>query len=136
MHLFPTRSDRREFGERERPLHAFLAGGGAILLLAIVAAGCSDTSLPPIPQPSLDGFAAAVQDQLRSGRADAEANPVDAAAIGRFGRVLYTYGQFRAAAECFERCRSLEPEEFEWAYLLGVVRGELGQSDLARASIR
>ena len=106
----------------------------AILLPAILALGCSNGSLPPIPEPSLDGFAVAVQDQLRSARADSEADPLGAETVGRLGRVLYAYGQYRAAAESFERCRSLEPDAFQWAYLLGVARAEVGQVDEARAS--
>lgn len=106
----------------------------AILLLVALTASCSTPDLPPIPQPSLEGFAAAVQEQLRAARANAAADPLDTSLVGRLGRVLYTFGQYRAAAACFERCRGLEPEEFEWAYLLGVVRAELGQVDLARAS--
>ena len=134
MHLIPTRSDRWDAAEEDGRSHASRTAIPAIVLLAVLAGGCSHTTLPPIPEPSLDGFAVAVQDQLQSARAAAEARPVDAETVGSFGRVLYTYGQFVAAAECFERCRGLEPDEFEWAYLLGVVRGELGQVDLARVS--
>ena len=69
-------------------LHAFRGGSRAILLLAILAAGRSSPLLPPIPQPSLDGFAAAVQHQLRSSRAEADASPVDAAPVARLGRMI------------------------------------------------
>ena len=49
----------------------------------------------------------------------------------RLGRVLYAYGQNQAAAACFERCQRLEPQEFEWSYLLAVARSDLGQTDAA-----
>ncbi len=105
----------------------------ATLLISLVLAGCSDRSLPPLPEPDLAGFAEAVQEQLRSARASAAASENDADSVGRYGRVLYAYGQHRAAAEAFERCRRLEPEEFDWIYLLGVVRADLGQFEHARA---
>ena len=109
------------------------AARAATLLISLVLAGCSDRSLPPLPEPDLAGFAEAVQEQLRSARASAAASENDADSVGRYGRVLYAYGQHRAAAEAFERCRRLEPEEFDWIYLLGVVRADLGQFEHARA---
>lgn len=134
MHLIPAVSARRRStgaGSRSG-IHSIAWFAG--LVLAALTSGCSNRDLPPIPQPSLEGFASAVQDQLRSARADAETKPLDAEVVGRLGRVLYTYGQFQAAAECFDRCQVLEPLKFDWAYLLGVVRAELGQVEQARAS--
>ena len=93
--------------------------------------GCSGPTLPPIPEPTLEGFAAAVRDQLRSAQSAAVAEPLSAGAVGKFGQVLYTYGQFQSAGECFERSLGLEPDRFDWAYLLGVARAEVGQVDLA-----
>ena len=134
MRTVPATSARRNpIGAGLRPgPHSI--GCVAGLVLVSLAVGCSGQDLPPIPQPSIEGFASAVQDQLRTARVDAEADPLDAEVVGRFGRVLYTYGQFRAAAECFERCRVLEPLEFDWAYLLGVVHAELGQVEQARVA--
>ncbi len=123
----PLGSVRSGSGGRQWPSSLEALTWPAAVLIGLVLLGCSGQSLPPIPEPSLDGFAQAVQEQLRSARDDAEASPDTAAPVGQYGRVLYAYGQHRAAADAFERCRRLEPGQFEWTYLLGVVRSDLGQ---------
>ena len=113
-------------------------GGGPARYLAslwaFLALGCADSSMPPLPQPVLDGFAPAVQAQLKAARARADDYPDQASAVGQMGRILYAYGQFRAARDCFLRCRGLDPDRFEWAYLLGVVESGLGRFVEARAA--
>ena len=113
-------------------------GGGPARYLAslwaFLALGCADSSMPPLPQPVLDGFAPAVQEQLKAARARADDYPDQASAVGQMGRILYAYGQFRAARDCFLRCRGLDPDRFEWAYLLGVVESGLGRFVEARAA--
>lgn len=109
---------------------------GLALVVCIAAAAilqwsCSDSSLPPVPDPVLDGFALTVREQIRSAAERARAEPDSAEAVGALGRVLYAYGQNQAAAACFDRCRRLEPQEFEWSYLLAVTRSDLGQPDAA-----
>ena len=111
-----------------------LALAACISVAAILPWACSHPSLPPVPDPVLDGFALAVREQIRSAAAQARAEPDSAEAVGEFGRVLYAYGQNQAAAACFDRCRRLEPQEFEWAYLLAVTRSDLGQTDAALAA--
>ncbi len=88
--------------------------------------------MPLLAQPALEGVAPAVRQQLRSAWERASAAQGDAAVVGELGRALYAYGQYQGAAQCFDRSRALEPKEFEWAYLLGVVRTDLGQSAKAR----
>ena len=95
---------------------------------------CADASLPPVPDPVLDGLAPTVRDQLRSAAVRARAEPSSAAAVGALGRVLYAYGKSQAAADCFERCRGLEPRDFEWPYLLAVARADAGQTEAGLAA--
>ena len=101
---------------------------------AILQCACSDSSLPPVPDPILDGFALTVRDQIRSATERAQVEPDNAAAVGALGRVLYAYGQNQAAAACFERCQRLEPQAFEWSYLLAVARSDSGQTEAALAA--
>ena len=117
---------RTEFGRLPA-----LAAAACIFTGAMLQCACSDSSLPPVPDPNLDGFALTVRDQIRSATERARAEPDSTAAVGALGRVLYAYGQNQAAAACFERCQRLEPQEFEWSYLLAVARSDLGQTDAA-----
>ena len=105
-----------------------------LLLWTFLTASCRDSALPPLPQPALDGFAPAVQEQMRAARSTAERFAGEAPAAGELGRVLYAYGQHQAARDCFLRCRLLDPDRFEWAYLLGVTEADLGRSDEALAA--
>lgn len=108
-----------------------LAVVACIAAAAILQWACSDASLPALPDPVLDGFAQTVREQIRSATERARAEPDSAGAVGALGKVLYAYGQNQAAAACFERCRRLEPQQFEWTYLLAVTRSDLGQTDAA-----
>ena len=108
-----------------------LAVAACICVGAILQCACSDSALPPVPDPILHGFALPVQDQIRSVAERARADSDSAEAVGELGRVLYAYGQNQAAADCFERCQRLEPQEFEWSYLLAVTRSDLGQTEAA-----
>ena len=111
-----------------------LAAVACVCAGAILQCACSDSSLPPVPDPVLDGFALTVRDQIRSAAERAQAEPDSAAAVGALGRVLYAYGQNEAAAACFERCQRLEPKAFEWSYLLAVARADSGQTEAAMAA--
>ena len=120
---------RTEFGQLPGLAVVACVCAGAILQCA-----CSDSSLAPVPDPILDGFAPTVRDQIRSVTERAQAEPDSAVAVGALGRVLYAYGQNQAAAACFERCQRLEPQAFEWSYLLAVARSDSGQTDAALAA--
>ena len=106
--------------------------------MAALALACSqsDPVLEPLPDLALDGFAPTVQQQLAATHARAVADQHSASAVGQLGRELYVFGQLRGAAQCFARNRALEPNSFEWAYLLGVALGDLGESDAALAALR
>lgn len=111
-----------------------LAVVACVSAAAILQCACSESSLPPVPDPALDGFALPVREQIRSATERARAEPGSAEVVGALGKVLYAYGQNQAAAACFERCRLLEPQQFDWTYLLAVTRSDLGQTDAALAA--
>ena len=117
--------------------HAKSARLASTLIALCVAAtsGCLERRLPPIGEPALEGLAPAVREQLRSAWERAEAAPGDAVVVGALGRALYAYGQHQAAAQCFDRSRTLDPQEFEWVYLLGVTRADRGQTGEARDAL-
>ena len=104
----------------------------ALAAAGLLAWGCSDAPLPPLPEPSYEGLATPVRAQLREAWSKAAAQPTNPLAVGDLGRTLYAYGSLQAAAACFARCRILDPGAFRWAYLLGVTRADLGESAAAR----
>ena len=106
--------------------------------MAALALSCSppESALEPLPDLVLDGFAPAVREQLAATHARALSDQDSTAAVGQLGRELYVFGQLRAAAQCFARNRALDPNSFEWAYLLGVALADLGDSDAALTALR
>lgn len=111
---------------------------GICAALAALALSCSqsESALEPLPDLVLEGFAPTVQEQLAATHARAVADQDSASAVGQLGRELYVFGQLRGAAQCFARNRALEPNSFEWAYLLGVALADLGDSAAALAALR
>ena len=101
--------------------------GPLVAVLAALAAGsCADSSLPPLPEINLSSFAPAVREQIAKAAASAADSPRDPMRVGELGRLLYAYGQHGAAATCFERSARLDGDSFEWPYLLGVARTDMG----------
>src|SRR5262245_25311877 len=84
-------------------------------------------SLPDLPQPVFDNFAAEIRGQLRKAYAAAQASPRGAEAVGRLGMTLQTYEEYDGAAVCYESARRLAPDEFRWVYYLGIVQAALGK---------
>jgi len=93
-------------------------------------------TLPDLPPVAFDNFGPAIREQVRKAYDDARAKPRDAEASGRLGMVLQTYEQYELAAICYERARSLAPDEFRWVYYLGVAQAALGKHAEAADNLR
>lgn len=102
----------------------------------VLSCSHSEAVLEPLPALVTEGFAPAVGEQLSSSHARAAAAPHDPSVVGELGRVLYVFGQFRGAAQCFSRSRALQPDSFEWTYLLGVALADLGEEERALSALR
>jgi len=85
--------------------------------------------LPPLPAVDVAGFEPEIRRQVTGARGDVVARPRDAAANGQLGIILQAYERYELAAVLLERAHRLAPNEFRWAFCLGVVRGELGQAE-------
>ena len=109
-----------------------------VFCLVFVTGACdrSEPRYPALPQPELDSVAPEIQQLLRTSQGRAEANSEDAAIVGEFGRALYAYSQFQGARECFNRSHQLDPESFEWVYLLAITESELGDYEAARSAMQ
>src|SRR5262245_32927351 len=86
----------------------------------------SNSSLPSLPQLSLQSFAPPIRQQIQEAYDAVRSNPQDAASNGRLGMLLHAYQQNEAAAVCFKRARALDASEFKWLYYLGTVQAALG----------
>jgi len=131
-----------------------------ILLLGcgLLVGGCSDGKVAPagekggepagdriaVPYPDLGAFDASVRNQLEEGRRTLEA-VIDRAnasdlesgrAFGRAGMVYQAYSLRDAALACYRNAAALDPSEFRWAYYLGMLLHESGESEPAAAELR
>lgn len=99
--------------------------------------GAQDTpAVPELPRLRVDNFSPGIQEQIGEAYSYARSHPVEAAASGRLGMVLQTYGLLQEAAVCYRRAGQLEPNVLEWAYYLGVVEADQGKCDGAASSLR
>lgn len=131
--FLPGGAPGREAAARLRSLQRWAGLAG---LCGALACGGPQGELPPLPTLVLDRFTPAVREQLEAARSAAEAAPGDASQVGALGRALYAHQQYRAAAQCFERSRGLEPDAFAWTYLLAVAQADLGDTDRALEALR
>ena len=107
---------------------------GVLVALCLCALGASAQTPPELPALSFESFEPEIAAQLRKAYAEARARPQDAELQGRLGMALHAYEQFEFAARCYERAGALAPNEFRWAYFLGIAQAELGrQAEAVRA---
>jgi len=127
-----------------RPPHTSL-----LLLLFLLALGIQPTpthavteSWLQLPEVDLSVLEPAVADQLRSleartlDRLDNETVPLEdlSEPIGDLGRHYHAYGLDEAAASCYRIARRLDPEAFQWPYLLGYLMQSTGDLEAAESA--
>ncbi|MGA1367269.1 MAG: tetratricopeptide repeat protein [Blastocatellia bacterium] len=115
--------------------------GTALLLWALVICGlwageAVAQTLPALPAIDGERFEPEVRAQVEAAERAVRQSPLDPAVNGRLGMVLQAYEQYELARPCYERARQLAPKEFRWAYLLGMVRAELGEEPGAAMTLR
>src|SRR5947207_13542796 len=100
------------------------------LVFASSSWGAQNTpAVPELPRLSLDNFSPGIQEQIGEAYSYARSHPGDAAASGRLGMVLQTYGSLQEAAECSRRAGQLQPDVRQWAACLGFVEADPGKCD-------
>src|SRR5437660_1996548 len=106
------------------------------LVFASSSWGAQNTpAVPELPRLSLDNFSPGIQEQIGEAYSYVRSHPGDAAASGRLGMVLQTYGLLQEAAVCYRRAGQLEPNVLQWAYYLGVVEADQCKCDRAGSHI-
>lgn len=116
----------------------------AILVVLIGCLSCDRNARTgravELPALEMTGFLPAVRSEIQAAYDAARSRPRDAATLGQLCMLLDAHEQFEAAASCYVSVRALAPAQFEWPYLLGVVREAQGQHagaiDAFRAALR
>jgi tetratricopeptide (TPR) repeat protein len=109
------------------------------LALAVSSLGVEaqeSPTVPELPGVIVENLSADVRNQIQQAYADARAHPRDAAASGRLGMVLHTYGLLKQAALTYRRANRLAADAFRWIYYLGVVETAEGHCDTAIQTFR
>jgi tetratricopeptide (TPR) repeat protein len=92
--------------------------------------------LPDLPVVNTANFLPAIRRQIDRALADAKARPRDANATGILAMTLHAYQQHDGAARAYSRAHLLDPQNFDWIYLLGAAQMQLGAFDAAAKSLR
>ena len=101
----------------------------------VIFSGCV-WSQPELPRIDTSNYLPAIRSQVEQAEQAARAHPRDAATVGAFAMTLHAYQKYEAAAPLYERAHVLEPDRFDWLYLLGIVHMELGSFERARQSFQ
>jgi len=89
-----------------------------------------------LAQVNTTNFLPAIRAQIERAEKEACENPHDAQAAGALAMTLHAYQQYDAAARAYSRAHLLDPQNFDWLYLLGSAQTELGTFDAAVKSLR
>ena len=101
-----------------------------------ISCGVDVSTLPPLPDIAEDAFTTSARGEVASLRAALQDDPQDPAANGRLGMLLHAHQLYQGARTCYQRAQSLDPENFRWPYLLGIIETTLGDPETAVQSIR
>jgi len=81
-------------------------------------------------------FLPAIRAQIQQAEEAVAEHPRDPKVVGRLAMTLHAYQQYDAAARVYTRARLLEPQNFDWVYLLGAVQKMQGAFEAAVESFR
>jgi tetratricopeptide (TPR) repeat protein len=77
-------------------------------------------------QVNMANFLPAIRTQIEQAEQEAKEHPRNAQSAGVLAMTLHAYQQYDAAARAYSRAHLLDPQNFDWLYLLGAVQMELG----------
>jgi len=92
--------------------------------------------IPDLPVVDTSGFLPVIRAQIEQSAAAAKAHPRDSAAAGMLAMTLHAYKQYEASTSAYSRAHVLEPQNFDWVYLLGAAEMAQGQFDTAVESFQ
>jgi tetratricopeptide (TPR) repeat protein len=86
---------------------------------------------PELPTIDTANFLPPIQEQVNRAEHEARAHLRDAKAAGALAMTLHAYQKYDAAAQAYEYAHWLDPQNFDWLYLLGAVQVQRGEFDAA-----
>jgi tetratricopeptide (TPR) repeat protein len=92
--------------------------------------------LPELPRVNTADFLPAIQMQIEQAERETRLHPRDPNGAGALAMTLHAYDQYDAAGRAYTRARLLDPQNFDWIYLLGTVQMAKGAFDLAMESFQ
>lgn len=104
-----------------------------VLLLVFRLSAAPQSELSSV---NTSNFLPSIRAQINQAEDAARAHPRDPKAAGRLAMVLHAYQQYDAAARVYTRALVLEPQNFDWLYLLGAVQQAQGMFDAAVKSLQ
>jgi len=104
----------------------------------VLCLGCGVDAppLPPLPDVSDNTFTTLAHDEFANLRSALEDDPRNPAANGRLGMLLHAHELYDGARACYQRAQLLDPKNFRWPYLLGIIETALGEPQSAVQSIQ
>lgn len=106
------------------------------ICLGLLASLLYASALPELPRVDTSNYLPVIRSQIEQAEAAVRSHPLDVGTAGALAMILHAYQQYEAAERVYERAHLLEPTNYDWLYLLGAVRMELGRYDIAAQSFR
>jgi tetratricopeptide (TPR) repeat protein len=106
-------------------------GWRILFALAALCVRAQGQSLADLPGVDTSAFLPAIRAQVEQAERNARERPSDPAIIGALAMTLHAYQQYDAAERAYTRAHTLDPQNFDWLYLLGTVQLAQGAFDHA-----
>ena len=104
---------------------------GFFFAFAALCLHAQGQGLTELPQVDTSGFLPAIRVQVELAERNARERPRDSAIVGALAMTLHAYKRYGAAESAYTRAHSLDPQNFDWLYLLGAVQMAQGAFDRA-----
>jgi tetratricopeptide (TPR) repeat protein len=109
---------------------------GLVLALAALGIRAQGQHRPELPEVDTSGFLPVIRAQVELAERNARERPRDPGIAGALAMTLHAYQQYDAAERAYSRAHSLDPQNFDWRYLLGAVEMAQGAFDRAAKTLQ
>ena len=92
--------------------------------------------MPHLPQVETAHFLPVIRSQIEAALNQAKAHPLNGHIVGELAMTLHAYQQYEQAEQTYLRASALEPQNYDWLYLLANVQMSQGAFEAAASSFR
>lgn len=129
-----TSEDGLPRARRRRRRAAVLIAVLGLVVVALALVGYrwqqrSAVGLREVPEVDVTDVDVAIVDVVRTARQAVLDRPRRADAWGHFAMVLYAHEKLSEAVDCFEQAEELDPRDYRWPYLRGMILAEHNTAD-------